>query len=208
MSLTLRERQRLRRHEKILGVARRRFQSDGYANVTIEEIAAATEVSAVTVYNYFGSKAGLLLALVSESDTRLLEKLDEMIARRLPSLPDAVLEFGSILRDHAMSYLEKPTWREVLAASVQDGSGRFGKTYAALDRLLVDKMAEMIREFQTRGLVSCELDPQSLADCLFSLQNMRFFQFIADDYLDSETVSLMLSNDLEALGQLFGADRE
>ncbi|MDA3628236.1 TetR family transcriptional regulator [Saccharopolyspora oryzae] len=45
--------------EAILKAARRRFSSCGYADVTLRDIAADTEVSAALVVKYFGSKEDL-----------------------------------------------------------------------------------------------------------------------------------------------------
>ena len=206
--MTLRERQKAGRHKRILSNARKRFSALGYDSVTIEEIAAQSDVSSVTIYNYFGSKAGLLLELVSESDGLLIAKLDEMIGRKPASLPVAAREFGRILRDHAMSYLEKPTWRVVLAASIQEGSGKFGQTYANLDKVLIEKMAELVINLRDRGLLPDSVEAETLADCLFSLQNIRFFQFIADDGLNTETVDEHFAADLRALGTWLGPVEE
>lgn len=199
----LRERQKADRRSRILEVAKARFQTGGYAATTVEQIAADAEVSAVTVYNYFDSKAGLLLALVSESDQLLIRQLNAMIARKPASVIEAVARFGQILRRHAMSYLTKSTWREVVSASIHEGSGEFGRTYLALDRILVDLMQSMIRDFQDRGIVSADVDSENLADCLFSLQNIRFFQFIADDDMADEEIDGRLRSDLGALKALF-----
>ncbi len=202
-SMGLRERQKADRRERILEVAKVRFQTDGYAPTTIELIAKDADVSAVTVYNYFDSKAGLLLALVSESDQLLIQQLKTMIARKPADVIDAVATFGQILRRHAMSYLAKSTWREVLSASIQEGSSDFGRTYLELDRVLVDLMRVMVEEFQSRGLIPQTVDSAALADCLFSLQNIRFFQFIADDNRNDEDIDQRLRTDLKALKSLF-----
>jgi AcrR family transcriptional regulator len=49
----------------ILAAARRLFASSGYQPTTIESIAAKAEVSVPTVYVAFGSKVGILTALVA-----------------------------------------------------------------------------------------------------------------------------------------------
>ncbi|MDG4674293.1 TetR/AcrR family transcriptional regulator [Shinella sp. 838] len=201
----LRERQKANRRERILEVAKARFQTDGYAPTTIEMIAKDADVSAVTVYNYFDTKAGLLLALVGESDQLLIRQLKTMIAREPTDIIDAVATFGQILRRHAMRYLEKSTWREVLSASIQEGSSDFGRTYLELDRILIELMRAMILAFQKRGLIAESVDSEALADCLFSLQNIRFFQFIADDNSDDAEIDRRLRSDLTALKGLFSA---
>lgn len=200
----LRERQKANRRERILEVAKARFQTDGYALTTIDLIAKDADVSAVTVYNYFDSKAGLLLALVGESDQLLIRQLKAMIAQKPTDLIDAVAAFGQILRRHALRYLAKSTWREVLSASILEGSSNFGRIYLELDRVLVDLMRAMIVDFQVRSLVPESVDSAALADCLFSLQNIRFFQFIADDNSDDQDIDSRLRSDLKALRSLFG----
>lgn len=199
----LRERQKASRRKRILEVAKARFQADGYAFVTMEAIAGDADVSAVTVYNYYGSKAGLLLALVSESDELLIAQLSRIIDGKPDDLVEVVAAFGQILRQHAMSYLSKPTWREVLSASINEGSRDFGRTYMALDRVLIELLESFIRDFQARGLVTLEVDSRALADCLFSLQNIRFFQFIADDEITDAAIDETLRSDLRALRRLF-----
>ncbi|MCB2128710.1 MAG: TetR/AcrR family transcriptional regulator [Rhodobacteraceae bacterium] len=203
MNQTLRQKQKASRHARILKVARRRFQAEGYSNVTIEEIARESELSPATVYNYFNSKVGILLALVGESDEILLAELDAMFAAHRGSLSSAILDFGRTLRRHAMSYLQKPTWREVLSASIQDGSGEFGRTYTALDRVIIGKIADKIRSMQRQDQVSAAVNADDLADCLFSLQNIRFFQFIADDAVSLEMADDALRRDLDQLEHLF-----
>lgn len=199
----LRERQKASRRKRILEVAKARFQADGYAFVTMEAIAGDADVSAVTVYNYYGSKAGLLLALVSESDELLIAQLSRIIDGKPNDLVEVVAAFGQTLRQHAMSYLSKPTWRQVLSASINEGSRDFGRTYMALDRVLIELLESFIRDFQARGLVTLEIDSMALADCLFSLQNIRFFQFIADDEITDAAIDETLRSDLRALRQLF-----
>jgi AcrR family transcriptional regulator len=61
----LRERQKAGRREDILDAASLLFRRDGFAETSIEEIAARAGLSAGTVYNYFGAKGDLLLALVA-----------------------------------------------------------------------------------------------------------------------------------------------
>ncbi len=209
MNNSLRARQKAKRRSRILEAARKKFQAHGFASVTVEDIAQEADVSGVTVYNYFGSKAGILLALVSESDDLLIEKLNALTTRcdceDGTGLIEAVLEFGCILRHHTMSYLSKPTWREVLGASIHEGSRDFGRTYAALDDVLISLMGKLVQVLQERGRVPHTVEVPALADCLFSLQNIRFFQFIADDDLTDAQTNARLSADLAALRSVFGS---
>ncbi|MDG2233265.1 MAG: helix-turn-helix domain containing protein, partial [Ilumatobacter sp.] len=57
----LRERNRQAAMGDVQRVAMRMMQASGFANVTVEEIAAMSGVSPSTVYRYFGTKEALVL---------------------------------------------------------------------------------------------------------------------------------------------------
>ncbi len=58
---TLRDRNRLTAMQSIQETALNLFEVGGYRTTTIEDVAAASEVSTSTVYRYFGTKEGLIL---------------------------------------------------------------------------------------------------------------------------------------------------
>lgn len=61
----VRQRQAEETHQRLLTVARELFAHKGYANTTLEMIAEAAEVSPKTVSAIFGSKRGILTAVVN-----------------------------------------------------------------------------------------------------------------------------------------------
>ncbi len=61
----LREKQKVARKQRILEVATILFKRDGYDKTRIEDIAELAEVSTGTTYNYYHSKADILIAVVS-----------------------------------------------------------------------------------------------------------------------------------------------
>ncbi|WP_333766750.1 TetR/AcrR family transcriptional regulator [Streptomyces sp. IBSBF 2435] len=88
MASGLRERWRVRARRAIQERALDLFDERGFGAVTIEEIAAAAEVSPSSVYRFFGTKEGLLVA--DEFDSMSQEVLEEIL-----DLDDPV---GSLLR--------------------------------------------------------------------------------------------------------------
>ena len=62
-----RERRIARRKKEILDAAARIFAEKGYANATTREIAEAADMAEGTLYNYFGGKRELLLAVASQT---------------------------------------------------------------------------------------------------------------------------------------------
>ena len=63
----VRQRQASDTRKRIVDVARQLLQTAGYGEMTIEAIAQRAEVSAQSVYAIFGSKTGILAALLDQS---------------------------------------------------------------------------------------------------------------------------------------------
>ncbi len=105
MIVGLRERQKQDRRARIIGAARGLFAESGLENITIEAIADIAGVSSVTVHNYYGTKSGVLLALVAESDRELLETLTEKLMGKSKGLIDLVLKFATFVFDHTLTHL-------------------------------------------------------------------------------------------------------
>ena len=73
----LRERKKLKTKEAIQREALRLFQAQGYAETTIEQIAAAAEISPSTFFNYFPSK----------EDVVLFDRYDPILESLIAELP-------------------------------------------------------------------------------------------------------------------------
>src|SRR4029453_6501933 len=67
----LRERKKARTREAIIDAALDLFERNGYDDTTIEEIAAAAEVSPRTFFRYFDSKLELIMARTGSKNPHL-----------------------------------------------------------------------------------------------------------------------------------------
>jgi AcrR family transcriptional regulator len=83
--------------ERILNAAIALFAARG-PEITLETVAAEAGVSRQTVYVHFGSRSGLVLALVQHLDTR--GPLPELI-ERVVDAPNAVAALDAVARLHA-----------------------------------------------------------------------------------------------------------
>jgi AcrR family transcriptional regulator len=78
VALSLRERKKLETHRSVWQTALQLFEERGFDNVTVAEIAAAANVSKMTVFNYFPTKEDLVFAPMEEH----IEDLAKVVRER------------------------------------------------------------------------------------------------------------------------------
>ncbi|WP_068617530.1 TetR/AcrR family transcriptional regulator [Paenibacillus tuaregi] len=113
---------------KIIAAARNLFLSDGFNRSSVDAVAAKAEVSKRTVYDYFGDKQNLLLAVVEETSSAVLDMIEQGISDHLCEFED--LEQALIL------------FCEQVVASANGSSD-----YTALNRLVMVEAANLPASF-------------------------------------------------------------
>lgn len=82
---SLRQRNKQDTRRRILAAARGCFGAAGFEAVTMDEIAAAAEVSRATLFNYFPSKVSILTALSLQFDRQMVKLAEQQRARSVPT---------------------------------------------------------------------------------------------------------------------------
>ena len=195
----LRKKQKAERQRRILEAARQRFKVDDYRDVKIEAIAEDADLSAMTIFNYYGSKGGLLLALVAESDRHLIKKINAILEADSRDAISVVTDFSLTIFDHAFSYLDRHIWGHVLATSIKEGSSAFGRGLAELEHELIDLLAKIIDQLKKRKLIDARCDSQTAAAVIYSVHNARFIEYASNLSIPREEIDAIVKNDLEFL---------
>ncbi len=107
-----RERDKQARRDSIVDAAEKLFFSKGFAPTTIDEIAAAAELSKGTIYLYFKNKEEIYIAIIRRGLRLLINQFHESAAKagtgaeKVRSLGQALLTFYERYPDHfkAMFY--------------------------------------------------------------------------------------------------------
>ena len=73
------------RHAAILRAAWKMMCRYGFAKTTVNEIASEAGIGKGTVYLYFDSKEDILIALVSETNSRILDNMERIASSGLPA---------------------------------------------------------------------------------------------------------------------------
>ncbi|TYB69181.1 helix-turn-helix transcriptional regulator [Nonomuraea sp. PA05] len=143
----LRERWRLKAMRAIQERALDLFDEKGFGAVTIEEIAAAAEVSPSSVYRIFGTKEGIVVADV-EFDSMSPEALEGIMdpADPIGSLLEAVRAYEAPSEGEGAKagkgpwrrvryFFAEPSVRMAVCATLDRASGRIAPLIAAAGRL-------------------------------------------------------------------------
>jgi AcrR family transcriptional regulator len=172
--LGLRERKKLRTRRALLEAAVRLFDEKGYEQTTVDEIAAAADVSARTFFSYFGSKEDVLFMRAEERAERLgalvaargrEETLGEVLLRLYEALAGDYADDGDL--DLALSpvrarlVLTEPALRARALRLMFDGQPRIAeallRAFPGLDPVSASAVVgAFFGAVATAGLVSHE----------------------------------------------------
>lgn len=136
----LRERKKARTRDAIIDAALELFEEKGYEATTVEDIAAAAEVSPRTFFRYFESKLDLVMAR-TDTKHRLLGSL--LLAR--PPGESLLVAMRAVLRAELDVQLEDPRVRREFQVMLTTPSLR----YLAREHFYEEE-AEMVRDVAAR----------------------------------------------------------
>ncbi|MFD1343043.1 TetR/AcrR family transcriptional regulator [Litorisediminicola beolgyonensis] len=173
----LRERQKASRKRAIVEAASKLFKDVGYEAARIDAIAELAEVSVGTLYNYFRSKADLLLAIVSLEVEEVLHQGQAVLEEEARDASDAVFRLAAIYYDHSLVYLTKEMWRTAMALAIQHPDTPFSDRYRMLDAALAQQVKDLCAALRARGYLSSKVDTDALGDVLFLSINGLFTAF-------------------------------
>lgn len=131
------------RREQLLAVGKELFARSGYEAVTVEEIAAAAEVSKPVVYEHFGGKEGLYAVIVDREMQSLLKRITDSLTSEHPRL---LLEQAATA---LFDYIENDT--DGFAVLVRDSPVPTG-SYASLIVEIAGHVSNLLaKQFKARG---------------------------------------------------------
>ena len=182
----LREKQKANRRQLIENAASDLFTAKGFSETTIEEIAEEALVSAATVYNYYGTKGDLLLALVAHGEEAISEdaaSFQELANDKDPAdlLVDVILSNVS----DTLNTLGRELWAQVVAFVATAGDDEVGPRYIEMiSGGLVNALDAVGLSLIEAGKLPKGLDTRHLAQMLTRLERVHFLNFL---YIRNQT---------------------
>ena len=137
----LRERKKIRTRETIRREALRLIEQNGYSNTTVEQIAAAADVSASTFFRYFSNKAALLIPD---------QKMDPIVEVFLAAPPElSPIEAYRAAVNKMFAFMSEQDWasersRQTLLYELTEGQAALYLEWMRTIEIITDALAQRV----------------------------------------------------------------
>ncbi len=190
--------------DAIVSAAERSLQDNGYRASTIEAIAADAGVSVGTVYNYFGTKNAILMAVVTRDTEHALVDTGEAIDLSLGDPVDVLMPLIMIYVD-AMTALGQDVLKELFRAGFDPTESAFMADLVSLDERVVVQIAEAFTLLQTAGLASDAPDSGSAAMLIYSVIVVAALMYVSMPKVRAPEVEMTIRSQLTLVFDGLGA---
>lgn len=185
-----------RRREAFIVAARRSFIDHGFDDTSLGEVVAAAGGSLATLYKLFGSKAGLLAAVVHDH-SQSSEQLIAEIGARYREPRTALMELGKRIRGDYFDEEGVAISRVVIAYSLKDAE--FAADFSRQTILRSQQaLAGLFHEWKARGIAMTG-EPVALATIYLGM----FIQELHSDAISHGSLADLEFRDLDAKIEFF-----
>lgn len=199
---SLRNRQKSRRRREILDRARELFETVGYDATTMARIAEAAEVSTPTVFNYFGSKDGVIIELVLEGHVAGREAIESW-------QPEPEMDMSEMLGALMCYYLKltmdiagKRVWRYAEATNIRRHNTEVVRLYDQIESNHISEIARFLRGYAPDRSDNTFAQCDFLAGVIYHHWNALFFKFIRTEEQTLDQQYDLIRHDMASLAQL------
>jgi AcrR family transcriptional regulator len=130
---------------KLLATARHAFATQGYGQTSMDDFTAAVGLTRGALYHHFGSKEGLLVAVV--------EQIEAEVGVRLQAVSDAAPTPWQGFRRRCQTYLELALEPEIRRIILQDARAIFGDVPQAAQSVGIAALQVALDELIAAGTV-------------------------------------------------------
>ena len=173
----LRARQRQIRQSNIIASAMTLISRNGYDETSVADIAEIAEVSPRTVYNNFGRKEQLLLAMAEAYAERWRHRAQAHIKNAPEDSAEAISGLLCAEIEESFEYADKKIWREIVVAIMPLPSDR-ARTFFQVVRLLSEHLLDVLKE---RGSISPSVDSWESGCLQHSISRDLFHDLVSVD---------------------------
>lgn len=144
---------------KIIAAARELFLSDGFDRSSVDAVAAKAGVSKRTVYDYYGDKQNLLLAVVEESSSAVLDMIEQGISDHLWEFEDLEQALISFCEQIVASTNGSSDYMALIRLVMVEAANLPDSFFERLDNATEEGIIRRFTEFGQTGLLNVP-DPE------------------------------------------------
>lgn len=169
-----------RRRDAVLAAAERLIRAQGYGATRMEDVARESGVSLGTIYSYFGSKSGIMAALIAPMTARMEARGRQV----LDTPPDRLIDALSALYE---AFRFEDDWRSVRfleafgLSQIQEDT-QVAAVHAHYERFIEGQFEELLTRYEAAGRLRPGLDTGDMAYLLFHLMLDHFSRFVMGAY--------------------------
>ncbi|MGI9600736.1 MAG: TetR/AcrR family transcriptional regulator [Acidimicrobiales bacterium] len=179
-----REQNRVRQRSRIMAAARDQFSAAGFDAVTVSDVAEAAGVARATVFNHFGSKRGLVDALIADVLRTYHSMLGVALADTTTPTPTLILalfeQMGVGIEADRRFFRGVFQGMAMTQVGIDEDGAAHHQTEASQRRL-----TELIERGQQRGDLTSAQPSEVLAVAVNILANGTITRWLYDDAAES-----------------------
>ncbi len=164
----LREQKKQVTRKTIMEVAKGLFLEKGYEATSTELVARRAGIGSGTLFNYFPSKAELLVEVMRAEFTGMEERKD--LSFEVQETAEATVRNYLTKRLEGFSLLEKKLFRELIVASLNayQSKPEFLQSLMQLDFMFIEELVELLKEVRRLGKLPDNFEVEIAAELIYS----------------------------------------
>ena len=164
----LREQKKQATRKTIMEVAKSLFLEKGYEATSTELVARRAGIGSGTLFNYFPSKAELLVEVMRAEFTGMEERKDPSF--EVQETAEATVRNYLTKRLEGFSLLEKKLFRELIVASLNayQSKPEFLQSLMPLDFMFIEELVELLKEIRRLGKLRDNFEVEIAAELIYS----------------------------------------
>jgi AcrR family transcriptional regulator len=182
----MRARKRQERRDAIIDAAMELFQSNGYEQTTMEDIAARVDISSPTLYRYFPKKSKLLIALFWRERERLAGQLEQFHERSASW--DAISSVAGLLQlnnSGIRTRAQRKLWREAGAALLRMHD-EANDEFRIIKQYFERHIERMLVRLRRDALISKDTPVPAMIGVLYAVAAENYYRMIANEFKKAE----------------------
>lgn len=186
----VREQKKKETRRKIINSAKTLFLEKGFDKTSTEQIANHCGIGSGTLFNYFATKAELLIAVMQDDFVKEAHPNHPFIVK---DTPEETIRAYLINRIEGFQMLDKQLFREVIIASLNAYQSKpaFLTSLMELDFLFIEELVELFEKLKETNKLDNQFDSITAAEVMYSSVMYEAILFL---YVEEKELSEIIEN--------------